>query len=249
MESLISLQAIDGFLVYGTLNTSSILAKQKRKLIIFVHGITGNNVEHQYFNAVPFFNERGIDTFRLDLYSDEDNGRSLSDCNVSIHAADLLLVINHFKDKYEELYVVGHSLGATVILHTDVNAVKKVILWDPTKGMASLKQKYCEYNKELGKYIINWRMSIVVSPEMVDDWMKATDIGSEITRITKPCKFIFAGDNDIYEAWKPFVDAVIAKQTPELPIESVVIPGASHMFIEEGVARKVYEETLKWVEG
>ena len=239
MESTLRIRTDDAFSIFGTLNTSN--SGKKSKLLIFVHGLTGNKDEHQYINAAPFFNAHGIDTFRFDLYSDEDNGRSLSDCNVKVHAGDLLMVINHFKDKYKELFLVGHSFGATVILHTDISVVKRVVLWDPTKGMESLAQKACVYTKDLGKYMLNWRMTILVNHEMVDDWMQAARISESIKMFTKPSKLIFAGNCDIYDGWKPFLKDVT------VPNEVVVIPGATHVFIEEGTAERMYEETLKWV--
>lgn len=59
------ISAYDGHSIYGTLNS---YGEKKNKLIVFVHGLSGNQHEHQYFNAVPFFCSRGYDVFRFDFY-------------------------------------------------------------------------------------------------------------------------------------------------------------------------------------
>lgn len=59
MEKRIKLQTADNHIIYGTLNS---VKSENSRLVIFVHGLTGNQNEHHYFNAVPFFTKNGFDT-------------------------------------------------------------------------------------------------------------------------------------------------------------------------------------------
>jgi hypothetical protein len=62
-----------------------------------------------------------------------------------------------------------------------------------------------------------------------------------IKKISIPCKFIFAGNCDKYESWKPYLKDI------EVRTESVVVDGASHGFVEDGTEEKLFGETLKWI--
>ncbi len=238
MEKRLTLITEDNFTIYGTLNNSGAAST---KLIIFVHGLTGGQNEHHYFNAVPFFTKEGFDTFRFDFYSDENNARQLSDCSITIHAQDLTTVVNYFKDTYDQVFLVGHSLGVPVILRTNLSPITKIVLWDPTSGMKSLEEKNCVYNEKLGKYILNWGLEIIIGQNMIDEWKEASNLKVSVEKITKPCKFVFAENGKKYEAWKPYLQFI------KVPYESAVVGGASHVFVEEGAEQKLFDETLEWL--
>ena len=125
MQEKTELKTEDNHIIYGTLDSNN-----NSNLLIFIHGFTGSQNEHHYFNAVPFFTKNNFDTFRFDFYSKNKNGRSLSDCSLTDHSNDLNLIINNFKDKYDKLILIGHSLGSLVILKSDLSNVSKIILWD-----------------------------------------------------------------------------------------------------------------------
>ena len=52
MEQFLKLDTSDGHVIHGTLNS---LESKKDKLIIFVHGLSGSQSEHHYFNAPAYF--------------------------------------------------------------------------------------------------------------------------------------------------------------------------------------------------
>jgi len=116
MREKIALKTQDNHKIFGTLDLND-----NSVLLIFVHGFTGNKDEHHYFNAVPFFMKNNFDTFRFDFYARETNhARPLAESSITTHSQDLEVVIDHFKDKYDELILIGHSLGPLVILNTDL---------------------------------------------------------------------------------------------------------------------------------
>lgn len=236
MEINLEINTSDRCKIYGVLNKLD--DRESDNLIIFVHGITGSKDEHQYLRAPEFFNIRGYDTFRFDLYSDLEKGRGLIDCNIQIHSIDLSNVLDYFKLKYQKIYLVGHSLGCTVVLNTDISIVKKTVFWDPTAGMKSLEDHGCEYNQVLKKYILNWARTILINSKMVHDWKDASDISKQILKMTKPTKFIFAQNSGLYEEWKPFLD--------KTNYEVFLINNATHMFVEEGAIQVLYTQTINW---
>lgn len=237
MEKIIKIKTKDKHTVFGTLNY---LKKDKKTLLIFVHGISGNQNEHQYFNAVPFFTTKGFTTFRFNFYSRNSQSRQLQDSSISTHVSDLQTVVNYFRKKYSKIILIGHSLGVPVILLSDLSAVTRIVLWDPTTGFKDIKEKNGYYSKELNAYILNWGKAIIVSKEMIDEW-KNLQTKDLVKKIMVPCKFIFAGKEDKYKSWKPFLEKI------KVSNDYAIIKEASHVFIEEGVEQKLFSETLSWI--
>jgi len=235
MRDTIELKTKDHHIIYGTLDSNNNSA-----LLIFVHGFTGSQNEHHYFNAVPFFTKNNFDTFRFNFYSEKENGRSLSECSLTDHSNDLNLIIDNFKDTYNELVVVGHSLGGLVILKSDLSDVSKIVLWDPTTPFKDLKHRNATYDSTLDKYLVKAEMDFFVGKKLIDEWMSA-DFNILLPSLDVPCKIIFAGNNNKFESWEPYLDKIKVKH------EFVTVENATHCFIEEGTEQKLFEETLKWI--
>ncbi len=235
MRKEIQLKTNDNHIIYGTLDSNN-----NSTLLIFVHGFTGDKDEHHYFNAVPFFIKRGFDTFRFDFYSREINARPLVDSSITTHSKDLRLIIDNFKDRYDELILIGHSFGPLVILSTDLSNITKIILWDPTTPFKNIEDKKATYNSNLNTYIFHWGMDFLVSKTMVDEWM-SVDLNYLVEKLSVSCKIIFARNSDKHKLWKPYLNKIKAQNN------SVIINGATHGFIEEGIEQKLFEETLKWI--
>jgi len=237
MEQEIEIKTTNNHIIYGTLNS---LSGDNGTLIIFVHGLSGNQYEHHYFNAVPFFNKKGFNVFRFDFYARAPRARLLSESTITTHTKDLEFVIKHFKDRYTNIVLVGHSLGALAILNTDLSNILKIVLWDPTTNLENIKEKNGSLNTALGQYIFHWGMDILISKEMVEEWGKS-NLNELVDKLTIPCKFIFAGDRRKYDLWKPFLKKIKVKN------EIAIIQRATHCFYEEGTEQKLFEETLNWL--
>lgn len=236
MRKEIQLNTKDGYIIYGTLDS----IEKSKTLLIFVHGFTGHRNEHHYFNAATYFSEEGFDTFRFNFYGLGLNARSLTQISLTEHISDLKVVIDTFKDKYDDIILIGHSLGCIVILNVDLSDVSKIVLWDPSSRLKDLKAKKAEYNVHLDKYIFNLRLSIIVSKDLIDEW-ETVDISELAEKINVPCKFIFAGNYNKFDIWKPFLNKIKAAN------EYSIVEGASHLFTEEGVEQKLLKETLNYI--
>ena len=234
MEKEIIIPTKDSYKIYGTLNSKT----KSNTLLIFAHGLSGNQYEHYYFNGAKFFAKEGFDTFRFDFYARKNNARPLIKSTIATHVKDLESVISNFKNKYQNIVLIGHSIGALVILKSNLSNINKIILWDPTNGMKNIKEKNCSFNKKLDKYVLHWGLDIIISKEFIEEW-KNTNIEKLIKNIEIPCKFIFAGNSSKHEIWKPFLIKTKHKAS--------IVKGATHCFYEEGTLEKLFQETLSWL--
>lgn len=233
MQKTYALPTTDNHLIHGTLDS----AVKTDKLIIFAHGLTGNQYEHQYYNAPAFFNPKGYDTFRFDFYSPEEKGRQISECSISIHVQDLETVINRFQNDYKDVYLIGHSIGCNVIMNSDTIGIKKIIYWDPTRGLKNLEEKNATYDEHGQLYTLHWGLEIQLNQQMINDWKAAADLKNLKLKLTSNSYFIFAGNYYLYDAWKPHIKG--------FPLS--IVPNATHRFVEVGTLERLYLETLKFL--
>lgn len=241
MEQKFSLPTPDSYYVHGVQNSQSNYSA--KSVILFVHGLSGNIYESHYFNAVPFFTSRGYDTIRFGWNSDEEKGRGLQDVTLQTVVDDLTLVIEHYSHQYEQIFLVGHSFGCSALARAHQGRVAKLVYWDPSAGMTSLEDKAATYVPSLDKYLLDWGLTLLVSPQLVQDWQEISNIPEELNKITLPTKFIFAENCEIYDKWKPHLGMFQDK----VPLEVTSIPHASHIFVEEGVQEVLFTETLRWI--
>lgn len=241
MEQKLNITAHDGKDIPTWFNSQG----ETKSLVIFVHGLTGSPTEHHYIRAPKFFNEQGFGTVRFAQYATGENKRVFSETGVPLHAKDLNSVVQHYQDQYENIYLVGHSLGASVILEADLTNIEKIVLWDPTIGIKSIEDanaKPCWYEERIDKYVlVNSGKEVLLGQDMMDSWLAAADLPRLTKQITKPCKFIFAEQEDKRDGWQPhFADI-------EVDWSEATVSGATHVFYEEGALEELYQETLSWI--
>lgn len=232
MEYEVEIPTDDGHIIHGTLNSTGCNSKG---IIIFVHGITGNQHEHQYYNAPAFFNPKGYDIFRFDQYSGEKKARKLRECCLTTHANDINTVLSHYKNN-ENIIVVGHSLGCVAMTKADLSPANKIVLWDPTNGMKDLAAKGGIKGANNKSYL-DWALTFEISEEMVSEW-KAFDEKEHNFLNDPKYYFIFAGAYDKFEHWAHSIDSK----------NSIIVPKATHRFVEEGTLLQAYEAMLTFIE-
>lgn len=241
MEKQITLPTADGHIIYGVLNSTE---SPSDTLVIFVHGLTGHPNEHTFYNAAQSFPGQGVDTFRFALYSGEKGGRKLSECTISTHARDLENVISSFRNKYQSIHLVGHSLGSPTILKADINGIKSIVLWDPSyleAGSEDAPRRVRIDGKEF--YLEEWGTEYLISTEMYDEWQEFNG-DKELPLVSElglPLKVIAAGQGILVNGCKKYIEVA------QDPKALVIIEQATHAFDEEGVEEQLLGETLSWV--
>ncbi len=232
------LPTTDKYSIYGTLDTAQ---KKSSVLIVFVHGLTGSQNEHIFFNGAQFFTARGIDTFRFDFYTSARGGRKLQHCGISTHAKDLTSVVDRFQNTYKKIFVVGHSLGGLVIMSAKLKHINGALLWDSTTSNAERRREDFVFHKDLNVYIIKWGVSSLMSKKMVSEWKRFPAPKDAIKKITVPVKIICAGN------WKYVKAAQEYFAYANDPKEFAVIQGATHNFDERGTEEALFKESYKFI--
>jgi esterase/lipase len=238
MEKEIKIKKFDKKVIYGTFVGSK---KKSNKLIVFIHGFTGNQNEHIFFNGAKFFSDRGFDTFRFNLYAGEGkNSRHFEETKISLHGKDINTVVKYFRKKYKSIYVVGHSYGGTSLLFVDQSTVDGFIFWDASYINHKDVTENMKYSKNLNSYILDWGIRIIVGKKFIEELKKFPDCGKLIKNIHKPVLFIGTGKGNINGAKKYYKKA-------NNPKKLVNIKNADHNFNKLIDEERLFKETYNWL--
>lgn len=232
METNKKIKTKDNKTIYGTLNSTN-----NKNLAIFVHGLTGNKEEHIFYNAKNIFTEKGIDTFRFNLYDWQENARKLSECSIYTHSSDIDEVVNKFKNKYEKIILIGHSLGGPSILFSK-QKVDLIVLWDPSIDI-NLEED-SKYIPEISSYVTNWGIECILNKEMIES-CKETSSKIISKKFIKPTLIVYGSKGILEKRWKK------ANIKNNKLIEEVTIKGASHCFDEENIEQELFKHTIKFI--
>jgi pimeloyl-ACP methyl ester carboxylesterase len=243
METFLNIKTPDNFTIYGVLHTpeNNGADNSPRRLIIFVHGYTGNYNEHAFYNASPFFNAADFATYRFNSYWYEKDARHLKLITFEEHVADLETVINHFGDSYDAIYLVGHSLGAQIISRANLSNknIKGLTYWDPCREAKEICAEL-EHDNNLGIYIENSNVEIIVGSNFVESCKNLSHVQTFLPNIEIPILVVGAenaGAKVASDTYFPYI-----KSEKEL----FIIPGSNHTFDERGAEKTLFEKTLSW---
>lgn len=240
MEKQFKLLTKDKHIIYGTHNFSSGL----NKAVIFAHGLTGHSNEHLFYNAARYFPANSFATVRFDFYSGENKGRLLTNSDITQHISDLELVTKHFSKKYKEIYLVGHSLGGAVILHSSLKDVKGISLWDATIEWDPLDSKYGDnafvYHKGLDVYTARWGTEYLIGKKYCSQTRDYSYYQSIFEKLNVSLQVICAGKGILKNTWKKRFNKITGKK------ELIVIDKAGHCFDEGDSEKELFKHTFRW---
>ena len=209
-----------------------------KPLVIFVHGLTGDPNEHQFYNGARYLEKHGFSTFRYYVY----DSRPLVKATLKTHAADFDAVVEYFRKRTKrKIFAVGHSYGGATILLAKEKDLDGAVLWDPSykagKGLSSL----LKYDKRLSAYRLRWYVEYLIGKRMVDVDLATPweDLGKDVTF---PLKVVIAG-NGVLRQSRRYAENAQSKSAAE------IVPGAGHNFNEDGTAEKLFVATVKWLKG
>ena len=212
--------------------------QDSKKCIVFVHGLTGHKDESHYLKAVEFFVPRWYTCLRFNYYSSLLWARTLHTSSITTHNRDLEDILSQIHWRYEEIYLVGHSLGGPSIvgIKSIPHEVKKVILWDPVVELISLKER-CTKEWE---YIFfeNSGKKICISQELFEETSSIDNMKS-IQEFPLPICIVFAQLHKY---------AKYSQYMTEVGVKNVTIAWATHCFREPGKVEELYIQTLQFIE-
>lgn len=209
-------------------------------MVIFVHGLTSDIQEPKFYLGSRELHNAGIASYRYSQYSWHENSRKLDECSMTTLGEDLDSVIAYLRHNgVKDITLVGHSLGALVILKSVKQDYERFVFWDGSYDVGRW-WKDLPYIKERDTYLIDSGFRSLVSSEMKREAQE--DYLPAIAASNKPALFVYAKEGVLTEGGKSYFDAV---KYPEK--ELCYIDGAGHNFDEEGVHEKLLEITKKWI--
>lgn len=216
-----------------------------RPLVIMLHGLPGYGNELLQYLGSKYLSEQGFATFRAFLYAYDKRTRDLADCTVDIHAADLDVVVDYFREKgVEKIFAEGHSYGGLTILRSK-SRLDGAVLWDPAHGLAFVDgDDYYSRIEQAGPYKLYLDGDGYIEPEAITKEQAAFgDNSLDAKGKGYPIRIVSAGDGVMTEMHKKYL--TVADQ----PSDQVVIDGAHHQFEDsDEVMWGLLEATREWLE-
>lgn len=209
-------------------------------LVIFVHGLTGHLQETLFYNGARYLGEKGLPTFRYNLYSP----LPLVQATLASHAEDLDALVPHFRAKgVQQVYVVGHSYGGAAILVSQKKDFDRIVLWDPTYyGTVRVAERFKEDEPVPGKdeFIVRDNPDVVIGGPMIRE-AKELDWDSLGSDVQVPMKVITGGESILAPDMHRYTDNARGESL------LVTIEGAQHIFAEKELAQDLFRETADWL--
>ena len=218
-------------------------------LVVLAPGLGGWENDLLLFNASRFFGQRNIATLRVSFYGDDGYQRNIGDFGVKTNAADIDTIIDFVKKQGAQwTCTIGHSYSGMAIIYSQKQAFNTAVLWDPSHtdgydeptSKANLENDFI-YIKELNSYVSANGPGYVLSRQVFEDY----DPGSTEMAKNFNIDTLVINANDSGENMKHFgqdyVNNIKAKT------EHIIIPNASHPFIEDGAMEKLFKQTMRWI--
>jgi len=236
MEKEVNIKARDRLKIQGIL-----YERGRENLVIFLHGITGSIHEHHIKTGIEFFYNKNYSVYAYNQYSDEtlnkEKPRALYDkITIDRHIEDLEDVYDYFKNQYENIYLVGHSLGGLTILIANIPC-KAQSLWDPSAAEPFSKKIYTTYKGLFAKQA-GGKIAIL------NNNLEKNKKYYNIKRLVKICEKIKTPTH-IIGASKAFgpKNIVYSKYISNCLFESME---ADHNFTKLGQVKEICEKAYKW---
>ena len=240
-EEKFVVRASDGASIYGYINQALEQGRSQR-LVVFSHGLTGSPKEYHFKQGQRYFNDAGFDVVRFAYYAAEPGARRLQDCTAQIHATDLNTICDHFRDRYDELYIVGHSYGGLTILFAPPVA-KAYSFWDSAfVPYDSLWRHGADYAPVLDRYVLHWSSDHLVGTAMVEE---AKTLTAEKARalagaIRVPSQVVIAGVDSEHLPRNGLFDALRCRKS------QVSLAAADHEFTAGETVFDLLDATRDW---
>lgn len=236
------LDAFDGKKISCRLNRA--MGGDTNKAVILSHGLTGHPNEYIHMMARDFFAVRGYDVYRFAYYRDGDDYRTLTDCTLEIHGKDLNVVVDFVQQKYDQVFVCGHSYGGLTMLFAQPD-VTAAAFWDSSfTPYASFWKRDATYVPEQDCYNLTWECEFKVGRAMVEEAKSLTaDKAEEMAAQFKaPSLVALAGDNTENANRAHLYEAL----TCEKDLQDIA--GADHCFTKGDTVYDLLEKTNNWFE-
>jgi pimeloyl-ACP methyl ester carboxylesterase len=171
-QSPLAVPTQDGKLIHGVLRETG-----SRRLVVHMHGLTHNKDCYLEILSAEYAEERGYDCFRFGFYERLPKARTLDSITLMDHVRDFGTVLAHLRDRYDAIYVSGHSLGGLTALIANPEGVRAMSLWDPPTDTTHFWRVVggLRFVPEIDKYMLDYGRTFVVGKELVEEFKEYPD--------------------------------------------------------------------------
>ena len=188
------------------------------------------------------FEAQGFASFRYDQYSWRKDSRNLVDSTVDLLAGDLDQVVAYFrKRKFQKIIVIGHSLGAWIILKSPMKGFDGVVFWDGSYKLNKIYRK--RFVPGVG-CVQKWGIDIAFGKKWIDEAQAFTKPELSLRGIKCPIKLIYSagpGGGGILDGAKAYY------REANSPKSLTILKTADHNFCNDGVVEKLTTTTIAWL--
>ena len=216
------------------LKGSIVEPKTSKDLAVFVHGFLSNQDFPPFLKAAKIFSKKDISVFRFNV-----------DISPYTSKKDLQYIIKHFlrRDKELRIHLVGHSLGAIVVLlasQKKIKNVKSITLWEPSREPFEIFNSlpFDEKNKV---YIAGGKTGTKIPEKIVKRTHKLPKVAKLLSKVLIPIKLIGVKDGG-YKITQTYYKYI--RSSKKLKI----IEKGGHNFNGPSSSRQVLLETMVWIE-
>jgi dienelactone hydrolase len=227
MQHVLTLTAADGVPVPVTIDSR----EKNTSGVLCLHGFTSSIKQHLWFNAAAEFPGKGFDTWRLPFYPG-GNGRQMRTITWEQHLGDIKLALDEMKKRYKNIFIVGHSLGASLGIEAADASISALALLDPPTGDLNLpRAASAEIHPDF--YTFDWG-ELHIAPKAYCNEITEHLQYANISVLPCPTLLIRASGNT--EIWPD-----------RLKCKTKVIRDSDHSFALEGNEKAVFGHTLRFM--
>ena len=238
-ETEFSLLAADGKEIWGVKHSPP---QAPSVAIVLVHGLTGRMTEYIHIMLGKILSQAGFAVFRFDQYGDEESQRRFHSSTIRLHVSDTKTVIEHVRSLgFKKIVLAGHSLGSPVAIEATDPGIAGLMLLDPTGDPKDRIKEWEVRDHQRGVSFLDWRMRIMLGEEWIEDAKTFPDPYERFAQVTCPSLIIAA------EGAKQMGYCIRYREARPTVPEILIIPGATHCFIEAGAVEALGSAMERWI--
>lgn len=137
------------------------------KVVVFLHGYTGNKSEHSmhFRDLSRTLYEKNIASLRLDYRNNGESDGDFSFFRLNEAIEDSVSFQRYAQSLFKDVYLLGYSLGGAIASVSGEAFVKKIILWSPAFNLPEKLNK--AYQDKFGDSAVIKKPGFPISKEMI----------------------------------------------------------------------------------
>ncbi len=218
-------------------------AANARDVLVVGHGVTGNKDRPFVVALAEAVAAEGVSVLRFSFAGNGGSGGRFGDCTISKEVEDLKAVLGSVEAQGLRATYAGHSMGGAVGVLA-ASSDERIRYLISLAGMVNTEAFYeREFGEETPDEGCMWEEpSCPLSSTYVADMKSIHSTAPKASEIKVPWLFVHGTDDDVV----PIEDSREIFALAGEPKKLVEIPGADHVFSENGQAPMI-EAVLAWL--